>query len=72
MVDEPPYDFFDPKGEDLVVPHQPAIAVYENTQGAVAIRQRVDDDEDTVIFVQPEHVEKLVQRLRKVAEQIGE
>jgi hypothetical protein len=39
VVDAPKYDPFDPKHGDLVIPHQPAIAVYENTAGSIVIRQ---------------------------------
>jgi hypothetical protein len=69
VVDEPKYDPFAPDSEDMVIPHQPAIAVYENTVGAVVIRQvaTVYDEEDPVIQVRPEHVEKLIARLRYVA-----
>jgi hypothetical protein len=71
VVDEPKYDPFDPKSEELVIPHQPAIAVYENTSGAVVIIQCTSDpdQDDPIILVRPEHVEKLVARLRKVAKE---
>lgn len=68
VVDEPEFDPFSSDSEDLVIPHQPAIAVYENTAGAVVIRQHRDDD-DVVILVRPENVEVLVKRLRQVAEE---
>ena len=69
VVDEPKWDPFAPDSEDMVIHHQPAIAVYENTVGAVVIRQVSDDpdERDPVIQVRPEHVEKLIARLRKVA-----
>jgi len=72
VVDEPEYDPFDPRDGDVVIPHQPAIAVYENTSGAVVIRQEMSarEDEDPVILVRPEHVEKLVARLRQVAKEV--
>jgi len=72
---EPEDDVFAPGSEVLVIPHQPAIAVYENTSGAVVIRQAARDsyhDEDQVITVRPQHIERLVARLRQVAESIGE
>jgi hypothetical protein len=62
------YDPFAPGSEDLVIPHQPAIAVYENTSGAVVIRQAGDND-DVVILVRPEQVDRLAKRLREVAEE---
>jgi hypothetical protein len=69
VVDKPKYDPFDPKEGDVVVPHQPAIAVYENTQGHIVIIQASSDayEEDPIILVRPEHVEKLIARIRKVA-----
>jgi hypothetical protein len=71
VVDKPKYDPFDPKEGDMVIPHQPAIAVYENTSGAVVIIQCSDDpdQDDPIILVRPEHVEKLIARLRKVAKE---
>lgn len=70
---EPEWDPFDGKSEEMVIPHQPAIAVYENTAGAIVIRQVASpsDDEDPIIMVRPEHVEKLIARLRKVAAEVG-
>jgi hypothetical protein len=72
VVDEPEEDFFSPDSTTMVIPHQPAIAVYENTLGAVVIRQEQDfgdDDGDRIITVRPEHVEKLIARLRQVAKE---
>jgi hypothetical protein len=67
MVKEPEYDPFDPKSEDLVIPHQPAIAVYENTSGAVVIIQCASqyDEMDPVILVRPENLDALIVSLRK-------
>jgi hypothetical protein len=69
VVDEPKYDPFDPKLGDMVIQHQPAIAIYENPFGAIVIRQECTarDDDDPVIIIRPEHVEKLVAKLRQVA-----
>jgi hypothetical protein len=68
---EPEFDPFAQDCEDLVIPHQPAIAVYENPFGAVIIRQSctMGDNDDPIIVVRPEHVEKLVARLRQVAKE---
>jgi hypothetical protein len=67
VVDEPKYDPFDPKEGDIVVPHQPAIAVYENTTGAVVIIQVASsyDNEDPIIMVRPENLAALIVSLRK-------
>jgi hypothetical protein len=69
VVDKPKYDPFDPKEGDVVIAHQPAIAVYENTVGAIVICQCATayDEDDPIIQVRPEHVEKLMARIRKVA-----
>lgn len=63
---EPKFDPFDPKEGVMVVPHQPAIAVYENTQGAIVICQCASayDEEDPIILVRPENVDALIVRLR--------
>jgi hypothetical protein len=67
VVDEPKYDPFDPKDGDMVIPHQPAIAVYENTSGAVVIIQAASayDTEDPIIMVRPENLDALIVSLRK-------
>jgi hypothetical protein len=68
---EPEFDPFGAGCEEMVIAHQPAVAVYENPFGAVVIRQECTtrDDDDPVIIVRPEHVEKLVARLRQVAKE---
>jgi hypothetical protein len=52
-----------------VVPPQPAIAVYANNADSITIRQpsSISDEDDELIIVRAEHIEKLVARLRKVA-----
>jgi hypothetical protein len=67
VVDEPKYDPFAPESEDLVVAHQPAIAVYENTQGAIVIRQCASayDQDDPIVLVRPENLDALIVSLRK-------
>lgn len=66
-VDEPKFDPFDPKEGVMVVPHQPAIAVYENTQGAIVICQCASayEEEDPFIMVRPENLDALIVQLRK-------
>jgi hypothetical protein len=70
----PEWDPFEPDSEVLVVPAQPAIAVYENTAGSITIRQpsSVSDEDDELVTVRAEHVEKLIARLRKVAAEMRE
>jgi len=70
----PEWDPFEPDSDVLVVPAQPAIAVYENTVGSITIRQPSSDsnEDDELITVRPEHVEKLIARLRFVAKQAQE
>jgi hypothetical protein len=72
VIDPPKYDPFDPKEGDMVIPHQPAIAVYGNVAGAVVIIQCTSDmdEADPIIMVRPEHVEKLVAKLRQVAKEV--
>jgi hypothetical protein len=75
IINKPPavpeWDPFEAGSEEMVIPHQPAIAVYENTAGSLVIRQACSayDQEDPIILVRPEHVEKLIARLRYVAKQ---
>ena len=51
-------------GDDIAVGSQPAIAVYENTHGAVVIRQEssLGDDDDTII-VQASNLTGLIEKL---------
>jgi hypothetical protein len=71
---EPEWDPFEPDSDALVVPSQPAIAVYPNTAGSITIRQpsSVSDEDDELVTVRAEHVEKLIARLRKVAAEMRE
>lgn len=65
----PEWDPFEPGSAALIVPPQAAIAVYANTAGSISIRQPADDynEDDLIICIRPEHVEKLIARLRTVA-----
>jgi hypothetical protein len=73
-VDVPEDDPFKPDSEDLVIPHQPAIAVYANVAGGVTVRQERADyqDEDPLVVIRPEHIEKVVAALRKAAKEAGQ
>lgn len=55
--------------DSVVVPEQPAIAVYKNHEGHVVIRQagHYGPDEDQSIVIVKENVAKLVERLLEVA-----
>jgi hypothetical protein len=69
--DEP--DPFAPDSEDLLVHPQPAIAVYTNARGQIVIRQEGDyREEDRFVFISPEHLEKLIARLREFLPNNGE
>jgi hypothetical protein len=52
-----PSSEFDWDGSDaLVVPEQPAIAVFVNNGGEVVVRQKcTDDDGDVYVLIQPEN-----------------
>ncbi|GLK68095.1 hypothetical protein GCM10008179_17330 [Hansschlegelia plantiphila] len=50
----PDYDFWRDSA-NIVVPSQPPVAIYTNTADEVVLRQ-VEDDEDVVVRVRPEHV----------------
>jgi hypothetical protein len=66
--EEPEENHFLPESESLVLPSQPAIAVYTNRYNQVVIRQEAtgpDQDEDYFVFVCPQHLDALIVRLRK-------
>ncbi len=71
---EPEWDPFDPRSDAVVVPAQPAIAVYANMADSVSIRQAAEDytEDDRIIMIRPEHVEKLIVRLRSAAAEANE
>lgn len=57
---------------DIVLPEQRAIAVYPNGKGCLVIRQEADwnDDEDSIVLVQPEHAERVAQALLNWAQEV--
>jgi hypothetical protein len=63
---EPPFDPFGEDGEDLVVRHQPAIAIYLNPWNAVVIRQRSDDNDDPCVFICEEHLAAVISKLSEI------
>jgi hypothetical protein len=67
-VKEPEFDPFDKNGEDLVVKHQPAIAIYLNPWDAVVIRQRDDNgrDGDQFVFICEEHLAAVISKLSEI------
>jgi hypothetical protein len=68
-IDEPEENHFLPESESLVLSAQPAVAVYTNRYGQIVIRQEggISDDGDHFVYVCPQHVEKLITSIRKVA-----
>jgi hypothetical protein len=61
---------FDWTGDDSIIAReQPAIAVYNNTAGAVVVRQERawDEDSDTYILIQPENAEKIADAILRAA-----
>lgn len=67
VIDEPEENPFRPESEDLVIPSQPAIAVYTNRYNQIVIRQEATgyDDEDKFVYICPQHLDTLIVRLRK-------
>jgi hypothetical protein len=63
---DPEENHFLPESESLVLPSQPAIAVYTNRFGQVVIRQEetFGDDGDHYIYVCPQFLDALIVRLR--------
>jgi hypothetical protein len=67
LVAEPEENYFLPESEDLVLPSQPAVAVYTNRYGQIVIRQEAMgyQDDDHFVYICPQHLETLIVRLRK-------
>ena len=53
---------------DIVVPSQPAIAVYKNPKGEIIIRQEAifGNDEDHWIYVQYQNLDPLIEKLKEI------
>ena len=67
VVAEPDENYFLPESEDLVLPSQPAVAVYTNRYGQIVIRQEAMgyQDDDHFVYICPQHLDTLIVRLRK-------
>jgi hypothetical protein len=67
VIDEPEENYFLPESDSLVLPSQPAIAVYTNRYEQIVIRQEASgfQDEDHFIYICPQHLDTLIVRLRK-------
>lgn len=57
------FDWCDATDDDIVVTHQPAIAIYTNAAGHIVIRQRDDSDEDRVVTIAPANIQAVIDRL---------
>lgn len=71
MTDTSEFDWH-PDGEDaedIIVRHQPAIAIYTNPRGDVVIRQEghYGPEEDQFVYVSPDNALKVAQKLLDVA-----
>jgi hypothetical protein len=60
-------------GGDLVIPDQPAIAVYWNPTGAVVIRQegQYGPEEDHFVYVRLHNLPLLIAKLQAMAKEAG-
>ena len=58
-------------GHDIVVRHQPAIAVYLNPHGEIVIRQQDEYDQDHYVYVTKDNVSKVAERMQELAEIAG-
>lgn len=63
---EPAFDPFDKDGEDMVIKHQPAVAIYLNPWDVVVIRQRSDDGDDPCVFICEEHLSAVISKLSEI------
>jgi hypothetical protein len=61
-----PFSWDNPDDPSIVIPRQPAIAVYVNQRDEMVIRQEagIGWDEDEYIFVGIDNVEKLIEGIR--------
>lgn len=60
------FDWHGPDATDVVVKHQPAVAVYRNTSEDVVIRQRADvPAEDQFVIVTVESIPALIAALQR-------
>ena len=59
------FDWDDAGDSDIIVRHQPAIAVYANGTGSVVVRQERawDEDTDLCIFVRPENAKRIAEAI---------
>jgi hypothetical protein len=54
---------------DIVIPEQPATAVYVNPAGAIVVRQQsLDGNDDQAITLRPENLPTLIAALRRHAQ----
>lgn len=67
-TDEGSEDFDWSDGEAVVVPAQPAIAVYFNPRGEIVIRQesQYHPDEDHFVYVGRKNLRPLIERLQQI------
>jgi hypothetical protein len=65
--EEPEENHFLPESESMVLPSQPAIAIYTNRYGQIVIRQEATgcDDEDHFVYICPHHLDAVIVRLRR-------
>lgn len=66
-LNEKEENHFLPESESLVLPSQPAIAVYTNRYEQIVIRQEATgyQDDDYFVYICPQHLDALIVRLRK-------
>ena len=49
---------------DLVVEQQPATGIYTNPSRAVVIRRELFPDDDTLIYIRPQNLDRVMKRLQ--------
>ena len=58
--------------DSVVVPYQPALAVYVNTRGSIVIRQERGEleDEDTIVIITPANAQTVADGILRTAREI--
>lgn len=59
-----------PGEEDLAIPQQDAIWVYQNPRGGIVLKQSSPQDEDTFVYFDDRHAETICESIMKVAREV--
>lgn len=71
----PPDDFSWANPQDVAVAYQQPIAIYRCGTGDIIIRQQDemgDDEQESLIWIQPQNLDKVIKKLQEIQESIDE